>query len=103
MIDYGNAVAQPVSFIHVVSGNQDGKIPLLLDVADHLPYRHTRDGIKACSWLVEKKDSRPVHQTARDLQPSPHAAGKIARRSVAPLLQVNKLQELINGRLAVFR
>src|SRR6185312_7724333 len=82
VIDNGDAVAQTISFIHVVRGDQDRKISLLFDIADHLPHRHARYRVKSSRWLIQEEDSWAMHQPTRNFQPSPHPTGEIARRSI---------------------
>src|SRR6185312_14236612 len=102
-IDYGDAVTEPVSLIHIMRGDQHGQMALLLDIGNHLPDGDARNGIKAGSRLVEKENFWSMHQATSYLQPSPHAAGKISSRSIAPLLQINQGEQLIDRRLTLSR
>ena len=75
MVHNGDAVAQAIRFVHVMGGNQNGELPAGLDIHQHLPYRHPRDRIEACGGLIEKKDTRMVHQSPGDFQSPSHASG----------------------------
>ena len=68
------AIAQAVGFIHVMRGDQDGKVAVGLDFRQHLPNANARDWIKPGGRLVKKKDSRSVNQPASDFQPPPHSS-----------------------------
>src|SRR6185437_6837749 len=93
----GDAVTQTISFIHVVRSDQDRKISLLFDIADHLPNCHAGYRVKSSSRLIQEEDSWAMHQPTRNFQPSAHPAGEIARRSIAPLRQVHQLEKFVNG------
>src|ERR1700728_167222 len=67
VVDNGDAVAQSVSLVHVVSRDQNCKLPLALNIAKHLPHRNARNGVEPGGGLVEKKYSGMMHQAARDL------------------------------------
>src|SRR5437016_4416813 len=56
VVDDGNAITQAVRLVHVVSRNQNGQLPVLLDVSQHFPDRDTGNRIESRRWLVEKKD-----------------------------------------------
>ena len=61
MIDDGEAVAEAFSFVHVVSGEEDGPTFFLED-ADDVPELAAALGIESGGGLVEKKDARIADQ-----------------------------------------
>ena len=79
-----------------MSGNQHGEIAFFFDTGDHLPHSHARDRIKPGGGLVKEKDFWPVHQPPRNLQAAAHASGKISRGCIAPLREINQLQQLMD-------
>ena len=96
MIDDGDAVAEAVGFVHVVRRDQHGEPAPVLDGGQHLPHGDARNRIEAGGRLVEEEDFRVVHQSARDLQPPPHAAGERLRLRAAPLGEIDGLQQLVD-------
>jgi hypothetical protein len=91
VIDDGNAVAQLVRFIHIVSRQKNRQVALRLDLPQHLPDRHARYRIQPGCRFVEKKNARLVHQAAGDLHTPPHAARKILNRFIAPLCEFHRI------------
>ena len=69
--------------------------------AQHLPHRHARDGVEAGGGLVEEEDARLVHEAARDLDAPAHAAGEVLDRRLAPLRELDRLQQLVDQALAL--
>src|ERR1700722_14903007 len=101
MIDDGDAVAQPVGFVHIMRRDQDGQLALRLDIPKHFPHRNARHGIKPGCRLIEKKYSRMMHQTARNLQPPPHPARQRVCLSVAPLREIHQPEQFVDRFLAL--
>ncbi len=69
-----------------------------LRIISHTLVRET--GIEAGGRLVEKQNSRRVHQSAGDFQPPAHAAGKCAHQRIAKLQQIHGFQQLVDQRVA---
>src|ERR1700677_4232407 len=101
MIDNGDAIAEAIGFVHVMSSNEHGEIAGVLKVVEHLPDGHTGDGIEAGGGLVEKEDAGIVNQAARDLKTPPHASGKGLGLCFAPLEQVYGHQQVVDIALAL--
>ena len=94
MVHDGDAVAKLVRFVHVMRGEQNGQVALLLQAREHLPHGHARHRVEARGGLVEKKYSRLVHQPPRDFEPPPHAAGQVLDGLVRPLGELDRLERL---------
>src|SRR5579871_7029155 len=64
VIDDGDAIAEAIGFVHVMSGDEDGELAFFFDVAEHLPHCNTRYRVEARRGLVEEKDARVMHEAA---------------------------------------
>ena len=69
----------------------------------HLPDRDARHGIEAGRRLVEEEDARLVHEAARDLDAAPHAARQVLHLRVAPLRELDRLEQLVDQLLRFAR
>ena len=85
MVHDGDAIAQLVGFVHIMSGQQDGQVALLFQFHEHFPDRNAGDGIEARRGLVEKEDLRLVDETAGDFEPPAHAAGEELHGLIGPM------------------
>ena len=77
------------------------RFALALDLREHLPDRDARHRIEAGGRLVEEEDARLVHQAARDLDAPPHAARQVLHLRLAPLRQLDRLEQLGDQPLAL--
>src|SRR5437773_4252511 len=60
-IQNGNAIAESISLIHVLCGEENG-YSLLFEQADAIPEEESRLRIKAICRLIEEEDVGCVHQ-----------------------------------------
>ena len=101
-VDDRDAVAQTVGLVHVMRGEKQRAALLSAQMRDHLPHRNTRDRVEAGGGLVQKQELRVVHQAARDLQPSPHAARQSGGERVGAVGEADGFEQL-RGALAPAR
>ena len=74
MVYDGDAVTEPVSFVHVMGSNKDSEPALILNIRQHFPDGNSGNRVQPSRGLIQKENFRAVYQTACDLQSSPHAA-----------------------------
>ena len=79
---------------------QDSQVRLLLEFIDHLPNIGPRNRIETSRRFVEEKDPRRMDQAARNLQATPHAAGKSPHQGLREARQVHRFQQLADERLS---
>ena len=96
VIDDGEAIAEALGFIHVVSGEQDGAT-LLLEGADDVPELAAALGIESGGGLVEKKDARIADQSGGNGQALLLAAGKFADPGVGFFGELEFFQDVGGG------
>ncbi len=100
MIDNRNAVRHAFGFLHVVRGEKDRDLLLLVELLDVGPKLVARLWIEAKSGFVEEDDLRRVQKTARDFEASPHPAGELLDRVLAPVPQLKQLEQLLDAFVA---
>ena len=83
--------------------DQNRELPLLLDVGEHLPNGHARNGVQPGRRLIEKENLGAVHQAARDLKPPPHSSRQGLCLCPSPLCEVHQFEEFINRLLTLRR
>jgi len=99
----GDTVAELVGLVHVVRRDQDRQVALALDLGEHLPDRDPRHRIETGGRLVEKEDARLVDQAAGDFDAPPHAARQVLHLRLAPLRQLDRLEQLVDQPLRAWR
>jgi len=67
-VDDRDTVAEPLRFLHQMSGEQDG-LAALTDAAHHLPDREPCLRVETGRQLVEHHDIRIVNERERDEEP----------------------------------
>src|SRR5277367_574812 len=87
MVDDRQPIAEPLSLVHVVSGEQHGATFLLED-ADDVPKLTAALRIKSGSWLVKKQNAGITDQSRGHRQPLLLAAGKFAHPRLRFLRQL---------------
>ena len=88
VLDDGDAVAEPLGFVHVVRREQHGPAGLA-KAADDVPQLPARLRIEAGRRLVEKQKLRIADQCAGDGQPLLLSAGEIANPRLGFLFERN--------------
>ncbi len=96
MVDDRNALRRPIGFVHVVRRQEHGDALGFIEVPDVRPQLIPRLRIQSERRLVEKQDSRRVKQTACNLEPAFHPARKLLHRSVAPIPQLEQLEQQLD-------
>src|SRR5882762_1460892 len=76
VVDHGNAVGDPVGFVHVMGREEYRDALGLVEVADEGPHLIAALRIEAERRLVEKQHLRAVQQPAGDLEAAFHATGE---------------------------
>ena len=97
VIDDGDALRHAVGLIHVVRGQKHRDAFGLVQVLHVRPQLIAALRIEAQRRLVQKQDLRRVQQPARDLQPPLHASGKLLHLVVAPVPQLEQLQQVLGA------
>ena len=91
VIEYGDAVAQPLGLLHVVCRIEDGAslAPEGLDGVEDLVARLRVDPDRG---LVQKQERRIVHDGAGEIEAAHHAAGKRLHQVAAAVRQTGELE-----------
>src|SRR5436309_243044 len=93
VVDHGDAVRDAVGFVHVMR-REKHRDPLdLVEVADEGPHLIAALRIEAERRLVEKQHLGGVQQPAGDLEAAFHATGKCLHQIVAPVPQLEHLEQ----------
>ena len=102
MIDDRDAIAELVGFVHVVRRDEHGQLALRLEPLEHFPHVHARHRIETGRRFVEKEDPRLVNQASRDFDAPPHAAREVLHLFVAPLRQLDRVEQFVDQPLPLF-
>src|ERR1700680_1887851 len=74
VIDDGDAVGDALGFFHVMGGEEDGDLLLLVEFRYVSPQLVAGLRVQADRGLIEEDDLGRMQKTARDLQAPPHSA-----------------------------
>ncbi len=87
VIDDGDAIAQTIGLVHIVGGDEDGEVAIVLEfLGEHLPNGDTGEQDRGRWWARRGKDFGAVDEAACDFEMPLHAAGKGFGLRVPPLL-----------------
>ena len=100
MIDDADAMRHAVGLVHVMRGEKDGDLLGFVDFLHMRPQLVAALRIKAQRGLVEKENLRRMQKAARNFQPPLHAAGEFLHLVVAPLPQLEELQQFFRSLVA---
>ncbi len=92
VIDDSEALAEGVSFLHVVSREQNGFAAAVV-LANDLPEKQARLRIQSRARLIKEKHQRIVHHGACDGESLHHAAGKSADDLVGAIGELEPLEQ----------
>ncbi len=98
-----DAMSDAVGLVHVVRREKHGDALGLIQVLDVRPELVAALRIEAERRLVEEQDLRRVQEAARDLEPPLHPAGELLHRRVAPLPELEQLEQRLRARRAASR
>ena len=87
-------VAQDLGLFHVV-GRQQHRAPVGLEPADEVPQRPPGRRVEAGRRLVEEDELRVVDERQRDRQALALAARQVLAAGVAPLAELERVDELV--------
>src|SRR5260221_268054 len=96
MIKNSDTCAQGLDFFHVMAGIDYGHASGV-QAADLFEYVMARLRIDADGRLVQKEQTRPVHQPGAEVEAPLHAAGKGAGPVIAAVGQAHGTQNLVDG------
>ena len=95
----GDAVAEGLRLLHVVSRVEDGDAVLAVQLTDALEDVVAGLGIDADGGLVEEEDAGFVEQADGEIGAARHAAGVAADRDVGPGAEGDDLEYFIDALL----
>jgi len=90
---------EPVGFLEIVGGEQNGQPLLVSEALDLLPHLGSDLWVEASSGLVEEEDLRPVNQCGGDVEPALHAARVVAGDSLGRVREPELLEQLVDALL----
>ena len=90
----GQPAGQPVGFLQVVRGEQDGEALASGQPGDLRPHRGPGFRVQAGGGLVEEQHLRPVDQPHGHVEPAPHATGVGADHAGRGAAQFEPVQQL---------
>ena len=93
LVHHDEPVAELLGFVHVVRG-EHLRHALLLEPVEAIPEHVARLRVEAGRRLVEQEQLGVVHQRAGDRQPALHAARERLDLRLAPLVQLDEVEEL---------
>src|ERR1700676_4280444 len=77
VVDDGDAVGDALGFFHVMGGEENSDLLILVEFFHVCPKLVTGLGVQAERGLIEKNDLGRMQKAARDLQSPPHAAREL--------------------------
>lgn len=101
MVDNGNALAESVSFFHIVRRQED-RLAELVIFANDLPQQNAGLGIESGAGLVQEQDLRIMHHGAGDGEALHHASGKAAHHLLGAIGELEFLEQGVSQVGALF-
>ena len=102
-IEDGDAIAQAVNLVHVVTDQQDGDT-VCAQILDQVPHGASRVRVESGGELVEQDDPRGTDQGENHRQPLLLAAGQTLVTHPAVLVQAHRAHECVSiGRSTIER
>src|SRR5579885_2242139 len=97
VVNHRDAVGDAVGLVHVVSGEKDRDLILLVEALDVRPHLVAALRVEAERRLVEEENLRRVQQAPRDLKPAAHPARKSFDERVAAFPKLEEFEERLGA------
>ena len=95
-MDDRHPVAELLSFVEIVGGEQDRHVMARAQASDHVQELVTNPRIEADGWLIQEQHLRLGHERARDLETAALATTEALNRPVDQLGDPERLDQLVD-------